>query len=101
MLLFSYWLQVYNGVMSTLFPDTRPEAEEVLIHLLREAPPWRKLEMVAQMNATVRKLNLIGMQKHYPNDPPQKIRRRLADLWLGEELAMKVYGPLEDVPDEC
>jgi hypothetical protein len=31
--------------MSTLFPDTRPEAEAVLIRLQREAPPWRKLEM--------------------------------------------------------
>jgi hypothetical protein len=30
--------------MSNLFPDTHPEAEAVLIHLLREAPPWRKSE---------------------------------------------------------
>ena len=32
--------------MTALFPDTSPEAEDVLIRLLREAPPWRKLEMV-------------------------------------------------------
>lgn len=85
--------------MSTLFPDTNPEAEELLIRLLRETPPWRKFEMVAQMSAMVRKLNQIGMQKRYPDDPPEKIRRRLADLWLGEELALKVYGALEDDPD--
>jgi len=29
---------------AVLFPDTRPEAEEVLMALLRQAPPWRKLE---------------------------------------------------------
>ena len=33
-------------VMTALFPDTRPEAEAVLIRLLRTAPTWRKLEMV-------------------------------------------------------
>ena len=30
--------------MSFLFPDTQPEAEQVQIELLRQAPPWRKLE---------------------------------------------------------
>lgn len=85
--------------MSTLFPDTRPEAEAVLIRLLRETPPWLKLKMVAEMNATVRQLNMIGMKKHYPEDPPEKIHRRLADLWLGEKTALKVYGPLEESSD--
>lgn len=87
--------------MSPLCTDTSPEAEEVLIRLLRETPPWRKFEMVNQMSDTVRKLNRIGMQKRYPNDPPEKIQRRLANLWLGEALALKVYGPLEDDPDEA
>jgi len=36
--------------MSVLFPDTSPEAKNVLIGLLRNAPAWRKLEMVSQMN---------------------------------------------------
>jgi hypothetical protein len=36
--------------MTVLFPDTYPEAEAVLIRLLREAPPWRKIEMVDQLN---------------------------------------------------
>jgi hypothetical protein len=38
--------------MTVLFPDTRPEAEEVQLELLRQTPPWRKLEMLGQ--------NLIG-----------------------------------------
>ena len=37
--------------MSALFPDTGPEAEQVLIELLRAAPVARKLEMLGQMNA--------------------------------------------------
>jgi len=47
--------------MSTLFTDTSPEAEEVLLRLLRQTPPWRKFEMVNQMSVTVRKPNQVGM----------------------------------------
>ncbi len=79
--------------MTRLFPDTSPEAEAVLIDLLRKMPPWRKLELVAQMNATVRMLALAGLRERYPGDPPEKLKRRLADLLLGPELAAKAYGP--------
>ncbi len=78
-----------------LFPDTRPEAEAVLIGLLRQAPPWRKLIMVGQLNQTVRTLALSGLRTRYPEATPQELRRRLADLLLGVELAAEVYGPLE------
>jgi hypothetical protein len=40
--------------MAALFPDTQPQAERVQIELLRQAPPWRKLDMVGQLNQTVR-----------------------------------------------
>ena len=82
--------------MYRLFPDTHPRMEALQIELLRNAPPCRKLEMVGQMNAAVRQMALSGLKMRYPDDPPEKLRRRLADLLLGEELANKVYGPLED-----
>lgn len=87
--------------MSTLFTDTRPEAEEVQIELLRRAPPWRKLEMVGQLNLTVRTLALSSLRRRYPRATPEELRRRLADLLLGPDLAAQVYGPLpeEDAPD--
>ena len=85
--------------MSSLFPDTHPEAEAVLICLLREAPPWRKLEMVGQMSETVKVLALSGLKIRFPNDPPEKLHRRLADILLGEDLANKVYRPLEEQAD--
>jgi hypothetical protein len=81
--------------MSTLFPDTTPEAERVLIELLRRAPAWRKLEMVGQMNQAVRTLALSGLRERYPEATPEELRRRLAGLLLGEELAARAYGPLE------
>ena len=82
--------------MSALFPDTRPEAEAVLIRLLRESPSWRKLEMVGQMNAAVRTMMLNSLRERYPEDSPALLHRRLADLLLGSELAMRVYGPINE-----
>jgi len=82
--------------MVSLFSDTRPEAEAVLIGLLRQAPPWRKLHMVGQLNQTVRTLALSGLRQRYPEATPQELRRRLADLLLGVELAAQVYGPLRE-----
>jgi len=82
--------------MSTLFPDTCPEAEAVLIRLLREAPPWRKLEMVDQLNQSVKLLALTGLRQRYPNENEAQLHRRLAGLLLGEELARKAFGPFPE-----
>lgn len=79
--------------MSRLFPDTSPNAERVLIELMRKAPPWRKLELVAQLNETVRLLALSGLRQQYPDATPEELQRLLADLLLGPELAERAYGP--------
>ena len=80
--------------MSKLFPDTHPEAEAVLLQLLRKAPSWQKFKMVDQLNASVRTLALSGLRQRHPDAGPQELRRRLADMLLGAELAAMVYGPL-------
>jgi hypothetical protein len=73
--------------------DTSPEAEMVLINLLRRAPAWRKFKMVGDLNATVKQFALQGIRQRYPDADEIAVRRRLADILLGEELAAKVYGP--------
>jgi hypothetical protein len=73
--------------------DTTPEAEAVLIRLWRETPGWRKWELMEGLNRTARALALAGLRHRYPNDSLEQLRRRLADLLLGQELATKVYGP--------
>jgi len=80
--------------MTALSPDTSPEAERVQIELVRRAPTWRKLHLLAQMNSALRTLALSGLRERYPQATPEELRRRLADLWLGPELAARVYGPL-------
>lgn len=79
--------------MTTLFRDTSPEAEAVLISLMQEAPPWRKLQMVDQMNQTVKMLLMAGLRDRHPQASDDQLRRFLASLLLGEELASKAYGP--------
>jgi len=76
------------------FSDTRLEAEQIQLALLRQAPSWRKLEMLGQLNQTARTLALSGLQQRYPQATPEELHRRLADLLLGQSLAAQVYGPL-------
>ncbi len=85
--------------MSIFSEDTSPEAEKILIDLLRKTPGWRKLELVGEINETVKLMNLSGLKARYPDDSPEKLRRRLADLLLGKELAEKAYGPFIDEED--
>jgi len=83
--------------MSTLFSDTHPSMEALQVRLLRQASPARKMEMLAQLNASARLLALSGLRSRYPQACEAELRRRLAGILLGEELACKVYGEVGDV----
>lgn len=76
--------------------DTAPDAERVLIQLLRGATPAHKVALLLAANRTARTLALVGLRERSPDDPPAQLQRRLADLWLGPELAAKAYGPLPE-----
>jgi hypothetical protein len=82
--------------MGALFSDTHPKMEALQIQLWRQASPTRKMQMLAQLNASVQVLALAGLRSQYPHNSEAELRRRLADLLLGEELARKVYGELCD-----
>jgi len=49
---------------------------------------------VLSSNRTARALAWKGLRERHPNDSPVRLRRRLADLWLGPELAAKAYGSM-------
>ena len=80
-------------MMVTLSADTSPQIEQMQIEGLRQMPPWRKLELVGEMNRALRDLALAGLRQRYPDDTPARRKRRLADLLLGPKLAARVYGP--------
>ena len=80
----------------TLSADTPLHIEQMQIERLRQMPTWRKLELVAEMNQAVRDLASAGLRQRYPEDTPAQRKRRLADLLLGPELAVRVYGPMPE-----
>lgn len=86
---------------STPLSDTSPAAERLQIELMRQAPSWRKAYLVGQMTESVRLLALTGLRQRHPQATPDQLRRMLADLWLGSELATRVYGPLPEENDHA
>jgi hypothetical protein len=74
--------------------DTSPEIERLQLELMRDAPVWRKLELVGQMFESMKVLALAGLRQRHPQAEEAELRRRLADLLLGPELAQRAYGPL-------
>ena len=76
--------------------DTTPETETILFKLWCETPGWRKIEMMEGMNQTGRQLALMGLRKRFPDANTEELKRRLASILLGEELATIVYGSVSN-----
>ena len=70
--------------------------EALQIELWRMASPTRKMHMLAQLNQSARLLALAGLRSQCPQAGEAELRRRLAGLLFGEEIARKVYGELPD-----
>jgi hypothetical protein len=80
---------------SRLYVDTSDDAERVVLEIYRRMPAWRKVELVEDANRTARQLAWIGLQSRHPDESRSRLRRRLLGLVLGEDLARKLYGPLD------
>jgi hypothetical protein len=80
-----------------LFSDTHPKMEAIQVQLLRQASPSKKLEMMAGLNASAKILAISGLRSRSSDESEAKLLRRLAGLLVGEDLACKVCGEIEDV----
>jgi hypothetical protein len=80
----------------TLSLDTDPEAHRVQLEILRRMPMSRKFELIGDAIETSRIFAMAGLRSRHPGAGPEELQRRFAGLWLGEELAEKVYGPLPE-----
>jgi len=78
--------------------DTSPEMERVHLQVLRTMPSWKKFRLINDLIVTGRNLALAGLRQRFPDASPEELRRRLATLTLGPELASKVYGPEPSPP---
>ncbi len=84
--------------MAKHFSDTHPDAERVQMDLLRVMPSWRRFQLLNDLIMTGRKLALAGLRERFPDAKDEELRRRLATLLLGPELAAKVYRPEPEPP---
>lgn len=81
--------------------DTPPEIEAILMERMRKMSGLEKWRMVAELNAAVRAMALAGLRQRHPNASEAELRRRLAGLLLGEELAELAYGPIPEEGDHA
>ena len=77
--------------MIAFYADTDSEAERFQIELIRRMPSWKKFAMVDDLNETVKAFATSGIKQRHPHATPEQIRRLLADLMLGSELASRAY----------
>jgi len=80
--------------------DTSITALAVHDALLRRASPAEKLAQVARLSRTVDQLSVAGLRQRHPTADGEMIAYRRAELRLGRELAARVYGARDEVPNE-
>lgn len=79
------WRQLHPG------EDLRVEA--VQFAGFREATPAEKMRRLGRLNATARGLALVGLRRRNPEASPALLRRLLAELLFGAEMAGRIFGP--------
>lgn len=77
--------------MRTQSPDTSEEAERFLIERLRQAGPLRRLEMARDASRAIRELAWNGLCRRHPQADEAELRRRFAELTLGENAALRLF----------
>lgn len=78
--------------MKTELSDTSPEAERVLIEMVRRAPVWQRLAQVVELNLACRTLALIDLRERYPHASEEELHKRLAARLLPREDVTRAYG---------
>ena len=90
-------LRPHEVERQALAPDTDPRTEALQLEIFRRMPSWRKFQLVEDAILTSWQLASAGLRARHPDVGPDELHRRLMALLHGEELAARVWGPLEDV----
>jgi hypothetical protein len=72
--------------------DTDPEAERVLIEMLRRAPVWKRAEQLAGLIHARRVLILADLRRRYPEADADELRKRLAARLLPREDVIRILN---------
>jgi hypothetical protein len=81
----------YTKNMGGYYSDTHPKIEQMQIELIRKMPSWEKFAAIDDLNETVKSLALSGIMQRHPDATTVQIKRMLADILLGQDLAQKAY----------
>jgi|JI61114DRNA_FD_contig_31_5018685_length_448_multi_2_in_0_out_0_2 hypothetical protein len=78
-----------------MMTDTDRKAEDARLRALRAMSPERRLSLAVGWSKSVREMTRSGLRQQFPQLNEREMLRLLAVRWLGEDLAMKVYGPID------
>lgn len=78
--------------MKTQSPDTSPEAERMLIELVRRAPMWQRAAQLAGLIEMRRLLIMADLRRRYPQAGEEELRKRLAARLLPREDVMRLFN---------
>jgi len=71
--------------------DTSEEAHQVQMEAYRRMTPERKIALVFELSETVRELARGGIRQRHPEYTDEDVKRALAVLLYGREVAEKVW----------
>ena len=91
------WKTLRFGILAktmtkAVLPDTSIDAEEVLIKLVRQAPVWQRLKMVADLNASLQTLAMADLRRCYPEAGEPELKKRLAARLLQRDEVIAAFG---------
>jgi len=73
--------------------DSTAQADTVRLTLLKGMSPSRRFAMATGWSTSMRELVRANLKRQFDGASEASLRRLLAERWLGNELAAKVYGP--------
>ena len=73
-----------------MLSDTHPDAEKVMIELLRKATVAQRVARAFSMSAMVKDLSMRAIAKANPEYSEQEVKLKWAELHYGKDLADRV-----------
>lgn len=80
-----------------MLTDTHAQAEAVQIALLRQAPVWRRLQLVSGLVQVTRQLSWQGLCQRHPEESLRERQVRWVELMYGAPLATKLRTRLSEI----
>ena len=71
--------------------DMTPEAELILIEMIRDTPMWKRAEQLNNLIYAHRVLILADLRRRYPNADALELRKRMAARLLPREDVIRIF----------